>query len=85
MIEKIYEAARERGLVRSKRDFSQKLLGMAANYAADTGLDQFSAAALLNLYRNLGEAGHPDLQAMAFRRLLDVEARDGRTQAAVRP
>ena len=84
IINDIYDAARDRGLVRSKRQFSRELLGMAANYAADTGLDQFSATALLNLYRNLGEAGHPDLQAMAFRRLLDVEARDGRAQAAVR-
>jgi hypothetical protein len=74
MIELIYEAARERGLVRSKRDFSQKLLGMAANYAADTGLDRCSAAALLNLYRRLGEGGQADLQTMAFRLLLAAEA-----------
>jgi hypothetical protein len=71
--EKIYDAARERGLVRSKRDFSQRLLGMAANYAADTGLDRCSAAALLNLYRRLGEEGQADLQAMAFRLLLAAE------------
>jgi hypothetical protein len=74
MIELIYEAVRERGLVRSKRDFSQKLLGMAANYAADTGLGRCSAAALVNLYRRLGERGQADLQAMAFRLLLAAEA-----------
>ena len=84
-IHDIYEAARERGLVRSRRHFSRELLGMAPNYAAHTGLDRCSAAALLNLYRRLGELGEAGLQAMAFDRLLGAEARGGRTRPAVRP
>jgi hypothetical protein len=43
-----------------------------------------SAAALLSLYRRLGEEGQADLQAVAFACLLDAEARRGRA-AAVRP
>ena len=70
----IYEAARERGLARSGRQFSRDLLGMAPNYAAHTGLDRCSATALLNLYRRLGELGEADLQAMAFERLLGAGA-----------
>ena len=71
----IYEAARERGLVRSGRQFSRDLLGMAPNYAAHTGLDRCSVAALLNLYRRLGELGETGLQAAPFERLLDAEAK----------
>ena len=76
-IDGIYEAARARGLTRSKRDFSKALLGKAPNYLADTASSRCSAAALLNLYRRLGEIGQMDLQAVASQRLLDVEARDG--------
>ena len=83
-IEEIYEAAKVRGLARSRRQFSQELLGMAPNYASDTGLARCSARAILNLYRRLGELGHTDLQALAFQRLLDVEAR-GNSAGAVRP
>ena len=78
-VDDICEAARRRGLTRSKRQFSEAYLGRAANYLADRGLGRCSAGALLNLYRAL--AGHPDLQALAFQRLLDAEARDGRAQA----
>ena len=85
MIEKIYAAAKERGLVRSKRQFSRELLGMAANYATDTGLHRCSAAALLNLYRRLGELGEVSLQAVAFECLLDAEGWHGRNGTAVRP
>ncbi len=81
-IDNIYEAARARGLARSKRHFSKALLGRAPNYLADRRSEWCSAGALLNLYRSL--AGHPDLQALAFGRLLDVETRDGRT-GEVRP
>jgi hypothetical protein len=42
-IEEIYEAAKTRGLARSRRQFSQELLGMAPNYASDTGLARCSA------------------------------------------
>ncbi len=70
----IYEAAKARGLARSRRQFSQELLGMAPNYAADTGLARCSARAILNLYRRLGELRQADLQARAFERLLAVEA-----------
>ncbi len=82
MINGIYEAAKERGLVRSLRHFSKEFLHRAPNYLADTGFEGCSAGALLNLYRRLGEIGHVDLQARAFERLLDAEARDGRAQAA---
>ena len=77
----IYEAARRRGLTRSLRHFSRAYLGRAANYAADTGLGQCSASALLNLHRRLGEAGHADLQAEVFARLLDAEAGGARPRA----
>ncbi len=73
-IEEIYEAAKARGLARSRRRFSQELLGMAPNYASDTGLARCSARAILNLYRRLGELRQVDLQAQAFGRLLAVEA-----------
>ena len=73
-IEEIYEAAKARGLARSRRQFSEELLGMAPNYAADTGLARCSARAILNLYRRLGELRQADLQAQAFGRLLAVEA-----------
>jgi hypothetical protein len=73
-IRRIYEATRERGLVQSQRQFSRELLGMAANYAADTGFTRCSAAALLHLHRRLGELGQADLQAMVGQRLLGVEA-----------
>jgi hypothetical protein len=73
-IHDIYAAARERGMVRSLRQFSRDLLGRAPNYAADTGLTRCSAVALLHLYRRLGELGQPDLAAAAFRRLLEAEA-----------
>ena len=72
-IEEIYEAAKTRGLARSRRQFSQELLGMAPNYASDTGLARCSARAILNLYRRLGELRQVDLQARAFERLLAVE------------
>ena len=74
-IEEIYEAAKARGLARSRRQFSEELLGMAPNYASDTGLARCSARAILNLYRRLGELRQADLQARAFGRLLAVEAR----------
>ena len=70
----IYEAAKARGLARSRRQFSEELLGMAPNYASDTGLARCSARAILNLYRRLGELRQVDLQARAFERLLAVEA-----------
>jgi hypothetical protein len=70
----IYEATRGRGLVRSKRQFSSELLGMAANYAADTGFDRCSPTALLNLHRRLGEVGQTDLQASVGECLLGLEA-----------
>ena len=73
MIDHIYEAARTRGLVRSRRQFSQEFLGRAPNYACNTRLARCSAGALLNLYRALAE--HPDLQALAFERLLAAEER----------
>ena len=72
-IEEIYEVAKTRGLARSRRQFSQELLGMAPNYASDTGLVRCSARAILNLYRRLGELRQVDLQARAFERLLAVE------------
>ncbi len=72
-IEEIYEVATARGLARSRRQFSEELLGMAPNYASDTGLARCSARAILNLYRRLGELRQVDLQARAFERLLAVE------------
>ncbi len=71
--EEIYEVAKARGLARSRRQFSEELLGMAPNYASDTGLARCSARAILNLYRRLGELRQVDLQARAFERLLAVE------------
>ena len=71
----IYEAAKALGLARSLRQFSTDYLRMAPNYAADTGLARCSAGALLNLHKRLGEVGQADLQALAFERLLGVEAR----------
>jgi hypothetical protein len=73
MINGIYEAAKERGLVRSLRHFSKEFLHRAPNYLADTGFERCSAGALLNLYRRLGEIGQVDLQACAFERLLAAE------------
>jgi hypothetical protein len=73
----IYKAANQRGLVRSKRQFSAVYLGCAPNYLSDAGFDGCSARALLHLYRRFGEEGQADLQAMAFQVLLAVEARDG--------
>ncbi len=83
-IEEIYEVAKVRGLARSRRQFSEELLGMAPNYASDTGLARCSAGALLNLYKRLGELGHADLQALAFERLLDAETRGGGAGAVPR-
>jgi hypothetical protein len=79
-IESIFEAAKARGLVRSRREFSRDFLGRAPNYAADTALRRCSAAALLTLYRRLGEVRQTDLQAMAFARLLDAEEQDRRAR-----
>ena len=73
----IDEAAKARGLTPSLRHFSREFLGRKPNYASDTGLARCSAGALLNLYKRLGEAGHADLQALAFARLLDAETRGG--------
>ena len=83
-IDEIYEAAKARGLARSLRHFSREFLGRKPNYAADTGLARCSAAALLNLYKRLGETGHADLQALAFQRLLDAETRDASGRAVRR-
>ena len=80
----IYNAARERGLVRSLRGFSREFLGRSANYASDTGLDRCSVGALVNLYMHLEATGQPDLQAVAFARLLDVEMRGSRSRAVAR-
>ncbi len=57
MINDIYEAAKERGLVRSLRHFSKEFLHRAPNYLADTGFERCSAGALLNLYRRLALPG----------------------------
>ena len=83
-IHDIYEAVKARGLAVSLRQFSQEFLGRQPNYACDTGLARCSAGALLNLYKRLGELGQADLQALAFARLLDAEAR-GDCAGAVRP
>jgi hypothetical protein len=48
-IDDIYRATRERGLVPSKRQFSQEFLGRAPNYIADRGFSRCSTGALLNL------------------------------------
>ena len=76
-INKIFETLRDRQMVGSLRQFSQDFLQRAPNYAADTNLI-CSPAALLNLYRKLGEIGQTDLQAVAYQHLLDVEARERR-------
>ena len=80
----IFETLRARGLARSLRHFSTDFLGMAPNYAADTGLARCSADALLRLYRRLGELRQPELQARAFGCLLAAEGRDGDTRAVRR-
>ena len=80
----IYEAARARGLTDSKRHFSKTLLLRAPNYVADRASSGCSAAALLNLYRRLGELGHVDLQARAFEHLLAAEERSS-ANPLVRP
>ena len=82
-IEQIYDAARARGLVGSRRQFSREFLGRASNYAADTGFDRCSTGALLALFKRLGEARQADLQAAAFGRLLDAETWE-RVSPAVR-
>jgi hypothetical protein len=74
-ISDIYVTARERGLVTSKRRFSQEFLGRASNYASGTGLGRCSTGALAHLYRRLGEIGQADLQAAVLVHLLDAEAR----------
>ena len=84
MINDIYEAAKERGLVRSLRHFSTEFLHRAPNYLADMGFERCSAGALLNLYRRLGEIGQVDLQARAFERLLTAEEKSAGSHA-VRP
>jgi hypothetical protein len=84
MTDDIYEAARARGLTRSKRGFSKTLLGRAPNYLADRAADGCSAATLLSLYRRLGELGEVELQAITFQRMLDAEARNDETRATVR-
>jgi hypothetical protein len=76
-VDQIYLAAKDRGLVSSKRCFSRSFLGRASNYASDTGLSHCSAGALTNLCRHLGDIGQADLLAMAFQLLLDAEAPDG--------
>jgi hypothetical protein len=78
-IQDIYQTVSQRGLVRSKRQFSAAYLGGAPNYLSDVGFDGCSVRALVHLFRRLGEEGQADLQAMAFQRLLDLEAREGCT------
>ena len=73
IIDDLYQLALARGLTRSRRHFSEHYLGRAPNYLADTRHRGCSHAALLALYRRLGEAGHADLQALAFQRLLNAE------------
>ena len=80
----IFEALRARGLARSLRHFSTDFLGMAPNYAADTGLARCSADALLRLHRRLGELRQADLQERLADRLLAAGARIGGA-GAVRP
>lgn len=69
-IDDIYEAARARGLVLSKRRFSKDYLGRGSNYLADRGFDGCSAGVLVHLHRRLGNAGQPDLQARVLELLL---------------
>jgi hypothetical protein len=76
-IDDIYNAAKARGLTRSKRHFSKVMLGKSPNYLADRSWSACSLAALLNLYRKLGEIGQADLQAATFARLLDAERHSG--------
>ena len=83
-IDGIFEAARGLRQTGSGRQFSRECPCCAPNYAADTGLARCSAAALLNLFRRLGDAGQADLQAAAFKVLLAAEDRD-RGTGAVRP
>lgn len=80
----IYEAAKARGLARSLRQFSTDFLGMAPNYAADTGLARCSADAMLRLYHRLGELRQPDLQARAFNCLLVADEGHGDARAVRR-
>ena len=80
----IYEATKTRGLTRSLRHFSRDFLGMAENYAADTGFARCSAGALLRLHRRLGELRQADLQERVVERLLAAGARGG-DAGAVRP
>lgn len=83
-IEDIYEAAKARGLTRSLRHFSRDFLGMAANYASDTGLARCSADALLRLHRRLGELRQADLQERVVDRLLAAGARGGNAETVRR-
>ncbi len=76
-IEEIYEVAKARGLARSRRQFSEELLGMAPNYAPDTGLARCSARAILNLYRRLGGFRQTDLQEQALGLLLATGTGNG--------
>ena len=76
-IDGIYEVAKARGLARSRRQFSEELLGMAPNYASDAGLARCSARAILNLYRRLGELRQVDLQDQALGLLLATETGNG--------
>ena len=80
----IYEAAKARGLTRSRRHFSRDLLGKAENYAADTGLARCSADALLRLHGRLGELRQADLQERLVDRLLAAGAQNADARA-VRP
>jgi hypothetical protein len=80
----IFEALRARGLARSLRHFSTDFLGMAPNYAADTGLARCSAEVLLRLHRRLGELRQAGLQERVVDRLLAAETRDGSART-VRP
>jgi hypothetical protein len=83
-IKDIYDAARARKLVASRRQFSRDYLGRAGNYVADRGFGGCSAGALVSLFKRLGEARQADLQAEAFKLLLAAEAQD-RGAGAVRP
>jgi hypothetical protein len=84
VIDDIYSALKARGLTCSLWHFSTRLLGMAPDYAADTGLARCSADALLRLHRRLGELRQADLQERVVDRLQASEARDGDAEA-VRP
>ncbi len=74
-ISNIYETLKARGLVRSRRQFAQCFLKRASSYAAGNGLGRCSPAALLNLYRALGESQQTDLQAAVFSQLIRVQTR----------